>query len=265
MSDGKGRSGPVFLIGALLAMVLVIGWVYQYGAYQKEIEVLQHDVDRIQVELAKLKIVREKMAALDKETIEKELTMERARAKVPVGVDADAFMDEFKVWVADAGKTVNGYAYESVKKGGYAHEIRFTVEVEWGATSAQAVYARSLEDKRIIHWSEESLEGGFGAGPMNPIIYGFDEEDECTRERRDEQLAAESARTRSDQTPDVSKSKVWLWPYKGRIARMNEELTRAKNQADGFGQERIKLEYLQCMQDLLDKYIRFITTIVPED
>lgn len=255
MSESKKKKGSYKIVFAVLTLVIIGVWIHQCSVYKDERYVLERELDENHAELATLLHVMKEKVKMEKETGDRERNLKNARAMLPPQNDAEAFMEEFKGWLAAEGKTLDGFSYETNNlKNHFVWEIKFSVQVDWDPESFAAVLKKSKSQKRIVKWSSDIAEDGSDSGPKNPIIY-YTQPYECSSGPGDAQSAKD---LEGKDLEDRHESAVWLWSYKRRLAEIEDNISRTSRDISELHEAKVKLDHLKCIKYELEHLIHLI-------
>ena len=234
----SARSSKLLLSGGVCValVVLVALFMHQHGVYRSEREALDLAVYQIERELKRARVWDTDAANLSAKKREVEVQITALHRMLPAKLEIKAFIDRFETIAGELDIQATLVKAFSEKKDFWG-EASLSFRLRGRADAMRALVVRQHRSPRLLSWKRLSISDN--TAQVELIIYAMPD-------RREEQSV-------EPRLCDGVDSRVWLWPYKGRIDRISGRLNTL------CGEFRDRSENIRTIREL-ERKMKYLKT-----
>jgi Tfp pilus assembly protein PilO len=246
----RSKSVRIVIMGAGVVLALVLGlWMWQGVITFRERDKLRGTFEGLEHELSKLERVEQQAADLKRISEEKQEDLDRFREMVPVTFSLDSFREEFTAWAEGSGVRVVEFDFglEQSEPDNILERIPAKITVEGDDAALAGLFQRRRELPRLARW--------ITAGPPPDRV-----------------LVIEIFRAKSSPASDppefvcpVHVSRVWMWPFRQKIARDHAKLRQLCDEIEPRRGLQKQLRRLEQENNDIEHLIHLITKLRKEE
>ena len=215
----------------ILLAVLIITVLRQYSVYHKERNILFISEFRIRDKLRRAKMKEQDFENLVNERAKAERQLTQLHALLPEKIGVDGFLDRFSAFAKEFSVQIHNTQVEKKNRDFYV-EALIRMTLHGSEKNVRGLTERQLKEKRLTSW--KTFREGENTFTIEIHIYAINE-------WKPKKIDIEKTMCPEFET------KVWLWPFKGKIEKMHQELDDlCKRSQDHF-------EALKRIEELADK------------